>query len=164
MNHDLGNDVFIPQLFTAVPALNEAASFLTCSNNFITSCFSDYSLEYSSRDPGNSITHAQELVTFSSEQTEEYEDGDCASSSRSRSMFMESSTSTSSTAPPPVHDRITRASLERPSQNTSQLYRQIIVVKMAFPFFKGLFSNHGPLYFVNTKVSFYKMGLACHIA
>jgi len=28
----------------------------------------------------------------------------------------------------------------------------------------GLFSNHGPLYFVDTKVSFSKMGLACHIA
>jgi hypothetical protein len=28
----------------------------------------------------------------------------------------------------------------------------------------GLFSNHGPLYFVSTKTSFSKMGLACHIA
>ncbi|MQM19058.1 hypothetical protein Taro_052059 [Colocasia esculenta] len=28
----------------------------------------------------------------------------------------------------------------------------------------GLFSNHGPLYFVNTKTFFSKMGLACHIA
>jgi pimeloyl-ACP methyl ester carboxylesterase len=28
----------------------------------------------------------------------------------------------------------------------------------------GLFSNHGPLYFVNTKTSFSKMGLTCHIA
>ena len=28
----------------------------------------------------------------------------------------------------------------------------------------GLFSNHGPLYFVNTKMSFSKLGLACHIA
>lgn len=28
----------------------------------------------------------------------------------------------------------------------------------------GLFSNHGPLYFVSTKLSFSKMGLACHIA
>ncbi|KAH0980658.1 hypothetical protein GBA52_007835 [Prunus armeniaca] len=28
----------------------------------------------------------------------------------------------------------------------------------------GLFSNHGPLYFVNTKMSLSKMGLACHIA
>ncbi|KAL6585969.1 hypothetical protein OROMI_002613 [Orobanche minor] len=28
----------------------------------------------------------------------------------------------------------------------------------------GLFSNHGPLYFVSTKMFFSKMGLACHIA
>ncbi|CAI9100417.1 OLC1v1037417C1 [Oldenlandia corymbosa var. corymbosa] len=28
----------------------------------------------------------------------------------------------------------------------------------------GLFSNHGPLYFVSTKKAFSKMGLACHIA
>lgn len=28
----------------------------------------------------------------------------------------------------------------------------------------GLFSNHGPLYFVSTKKFFSKMGLACHIA
>ena len=28
----------------------------------------------------------------------------------------------------------------------------------------GLFSNHGPLYFVSTKVCFSKLGLACHIA
>ncbi|KAK1290364.1 hypothetical protein QJS10_CPB18g01060 [Acorus calamus] len=28
----------------------------------------------------------------------------------------------------------------------------------------GLFSNHGPLYFVNTKKFFSKMGLSCHIA
>ena len=28
----------------------------------------------------------------------------------------------------------------------------------------GLFSNHGPLYFVETKRFFSKMGLACHIA
>ncbi|CAL9014272.1 unnamed protein product, partial [Prunus brigantina] len=28
----------------------------------------------------------------------------------------------------------------------------------------GLFSNHGPLYFVGTKKFFSKMGLACHIA
>lgn len=31
-------------------------------------------------------------------------------------------------------------------------------------FLIGLFSNHGPLYFVNTKTYFSKMGLACHIA
>ncbi|XP_077235386.1 alpha/beta-Hydrolases superfamily protein isoform X2 [Tasmannia lanceolata] len=35
---------------------------------------------------------------------------------------------------------------------------------MVYLFVPGLFSNHGPLYFVNTKMSFSKMGLACHIA
>lgn len=33
-----------------------------------------------------------------------------------------------------------------------------------FLYLAGLFSNHGPLYFVNTKMSFSKQGLACHIA
>lgn len=31
-------------------------------------------------------------------------------------------------------------------------------------YFPGLFSNHGPLYFVGIKRFFSKMGLACHIA
>lgn len=35
---------------------------------------------------------------------------------------------------------------------------------MVYLLVPGLFSNHGPLYFVNTKLSFSKMGLACHIA
>lgn len=36
-----------------------------------------------------------------------------------------------------------------------------VTVTLLFP---GLFSNHGPLYFVGTKRFFSKMGLACHIA
>ncbi|XP_027336183.1 uncharacterized protein LOC113850058 isoform X2 [Abrus precatorius] len=35
---------------------------------------------------------------------------------------------------------------------------------MVYLLIPGLFSNHGPLYFVSTKVSFSKMGLTCHIA
>ncbi|KAK3015843.1 hypothetical protein RJ639_005809 [Escallonia herrerae] len=35
---------------------------------------------------------------------------------------------------------------------------------MVYLLVPGLFSNHGPLYFVSTKISFLKMGLACHIA
>ncbi|MED6163748.1 hypothetical protein PIB30_083015 [Stylosanthes scabra] len=35
---------------------------------------------------------------------------------------------------------------------------------MIYLLIPGLFSNHGPLYFVNTKASFSKMGLTCHIA
>lgn len=30
--------------------------------------------------------------------------------------------------------------------------------------FAGLFSNHGPLYFFDTKKHFAKLGLPCHIA
>ncbi|ONK56391.1 uncharacterized protein A4U43_C10F8030, partial [Asparagus officinalis] len=35
---------------------------------------------------------------------------------------------------------------------------------MVYLLVPGLFSNHGPLYFVNTKTCFSKMGLTCHIA
>ncbi|VVB03403.1 unnamed protein product [Arabis nemorensis] len=35
---------------------------------------------------------------------------------------------------------------------------------MVYLLVPGLFSNHGPLYFVDTKKKFLKMGLACHIA
>ncbi|XP_016514134.2 uncharacterized protein LOC107830953 [Nicotiana tabacum] len=35
---------------------------------------------------------------------------------------------------------------------------------MVYLLVPGLFSNHGPLYFVNIKTSFSKMGLTCHIA
>lgn len=35
---------------------------------------------------------------------------------------------------------------------------------MVYLLVPGLFSNHGPLYFVSTKQSFSKMGLTCHIA
>ncbi|TVU44462.1 hypothetical protein EJB05_03905 [Eragrostis curvula] len=35
---------------------------------------------------------------------------------------------------------------------------------MVYLLIPGLFSNHGPLYFVKTKSYFSKMGLACHIA
>ncbi|CAA0820390.1 alpha/beta-Hydrolases superfamily protein [Striga hermonthica] len=35
---------------------------------------------------------------------------------------------------------------------------------MVYLLVPGLFSNHGPLYFVNTKTYFSKLGLTCHIA
>ncbi|KAE8696835.1 Histone ubiquitination proteins group [Hibiscus syriacus] len=35
---------------------------------------------------------------------------------------------------------------------------------MVYLLVPGLFSNHGPLYFVSTKTSFSKLGLTCHIA
>ncbi|KAG8653706.1 uncharacterized protein LOC110615821 isoform X3 [Manihot esculenta] len=194
LNDDPWNDTFIPQLFTTVPALNEAASYLAQTTSLLTRCFSDYSY------------------------------GDFPSPSRRHSFFSESSTSVSATAPPPIHDGITRIPLEGPSQNANaavpsnhsgqngiSLFQGLIerarrTVRgsaddigwmkrasgmppvedgterfmeildnirhglhklpnsMVYLLVPGLFSNHGPLYFVNTKMSFSKMGLACHIA
>ena len=36
-------DGIIPQLFTSVPALNDAASYLAQTTSYFTRCFSDYS-------------------------------------------------------------------------------------------------------------------------
>ncbi|PPS07945.1 hypothetical protein GOBAR_AA12686 [Gossypium barbadense] len=82
-NDGLGNDGVIPQLFTSLPALNEAASYLAQTTNYLAGYFSGYSV-----------------------------------------------------------------------------MTKIIDVLRDL----GLFSNHGPLYFVSTKTSFSKMGLTCHIA
>lgn len=38
------------------------------------------------------------------------------------------------------------------------------LLRLSNIFLAGLFSNHGPLYFVSTKRYFSKMGLTCHIA
>ncbi|KAL9385691.1 hypothetical protein Peur_022701 [Populus x canadensis] len=206
------NDGLIPQLFTSVPSLNEAASYLAQSTSLFTGCFSDYSVEYPSS--GDSVTHEQELTTFSSTQDGASLDSDHPSSSGSHSA----------TDTPPIYAGVTTNSSEGPSQNTSALvqsnnsgqsglsmfqglierarrtvrgsaddigwlqcasgmpsvedgtgrFMEILdnirhglhklpnsIVYLLVP---GLFSNHGPLYFVSTKTSFSKMGLACHIA
>lgn len=206
------NDGLIPQLFTSVPSLDEAASYLAQSTSLFTRCFSDYSVEYPSS--GFSVTHEQELTTFSSTQNGASLDSDHPSSSGSHSA----------TDAPSMHAGVTINSSEGPSQNTSALvqsnnsgqsglsmfqglierarrtvrgsaddigwlqrasgmpsvedgtgrFMEILdnirhglhklpnsIVYLLVP---GLFSNHGPLYFVSTKTSFSKMGLACHIA
>nr|KYP37940.1 hypothetical protein KK1_040833 [Cajanus cajan] len=209
-----------------MPALNDAASYLAQTTSYLTGCFSDYSgkvlfylsIEHSPRRPGSSGSHAQELVEFSSAET------DASSSTEIERIPLltnvESSSAASSSATH-MHDEITRTSGGNLSQNSSALvesnrtgqsgisiFQSLIerarrtvrgsaddigwlqrmppvedgterfleildnikhgvhrlpnsVVYLLIP---GLFSNHGPLYFVNTKVSFSKMGLACHIA
>lgn len=206
------NDSLLPQILTTVPTLNGAASYLAQTTSLITSCFSNYSVEYSSLDNGVSSTQGQELATFASE----------LSSTSSHSAT--SAPSTSTTIAPPVHGGTTRISPEGSSQNSgavaqsnqsgpsgisifqglierarrtvrgsaddigwlqrapgmppvedgTERFMEILdnirhgvrklpnsVVYLLVP---GLFSNHGPLYFVSTKTSFSKMGLACHIA
>ncbi|XP_020204383.1 uncharacterized protein LOC109789762 [Cajanus cajan] len=217
----LTNDGIIPHIFSSMPALNDAASYLAQTTSYLTGCFSDYSVEHSPRRPGSSGSHAQELVEFSSAET------DASSSTEIERIPLltnvESSSAASSSATH-MHDEITRTSGGNLSQNSSALvesnrtgqsgisiFQSLIerarrtvrgsaddigwlqrdpgmppvedgterfleildnikhgvhrlpnsVVYLLIP---GLFSNHGPLYFVNTKVSFSKMGLACHIA
>lgn len=42
-NSGLRNDGITPELFNSLPALNEAASYLSQAASLITGCFSDYS-------------------------------------------------------------------------------------------------------------------------
>ncbi|XP_039134663.1 uncharacterized protein LOC120272022 isoform X1 [Dioscorea cayenensis subsp. rotundata] len=62
---------------------------------------------------------------------------------------------------PPVQDGTKRFNqlLERIRSGEHKLPDSLVYLLVP-----GLFSNHGPLYFVNTKSFFSKMGLACHIA
>uniref|UniRef100_A0A1D1YWI0 Phosphatidylcholine-sterol acyltransferase n=1 Tax=Anthurium amnicola TaxID=1678845 RepID=A0A1D1YWI0_9ARAE len=62
---------------------------------------------------------------------------------------------------PPVEDGTKRFQelLEKIRKNEHKLPNSVVYLLVP-----GLFSNHGPLYFVNTKTVFSKMGLACHIA
>ncbi|XP_059457540.1 uncharacterized protein LOC132187289 [Corylus avellana] len=203
-NDGLRNNGLIPQLFTSVPSLNEAASYLAQTTSLFTGCFSDYSVEPSYRDSGNSIVHAQELITFSSGET------------------MGSVVTTNAAAAAPLNSEIASTSAGESSQDASgdvnhtgqngiSMFKSLIdrarrTVRgsaddigwlqrasgmppvedgtgrfmeildnvrhglhklpnsMVYLLVPGLFSNHGPLYFVNTKNSFSKMGLACHIA
>uniref|UniRef100_A0A0R0KHQ7 Uncharacterized protein n=1 Tax=Glycine max TaxID=3847 RepID=A0A0R0KHQ7_SOYBN len=215
----LTNDGLIPQIFSSMPALNEAASYLAQTTSYITGCFSDYSVEHSPRHFDASETHALELVDFPSGDTDASSSTEIEHipSNRIHLTSVESSNASTS-APPHMHDEITRSSgssalieSNRTGQSRISIFQSLIdrarrtvrgsaddigwlqrdpgmppvedgterfleildnikhgvhklpnsVVYLLIP---GLFSNHGPLYFVSTKVSFSKMGLACHIA
>ncbi|MBA0583185.1 hypothetical protein Gorai_014054 [Gossypium raimondii] len=245
--NDKGFDGLIPQLFTSLPALNEAVSCLAQTTTYFTGCFSDYAVEPSTRDSGDSVVHAQELETFSSVQTEDTVISDHPFSSESTSTLAESSSLVNATSA--NHVGIARATAGDPSENTGVIVHsnhngqngismfqgaeEILVMRiiwstefsqslktknlrlieraqrtvrgsaddigwlkrdpemppvedgtekfaeildnirhglhklpntMVYLLVPGLFSNHGPLYFVSTKTSFSKLGLTCHIA
>ncbi|KAL1329501.1 hypothetical protein HN51_046619 [Arachis hypogaea] len=208
--NDLANDGLVPQIFSSVPSLTEAAAYLSQTTSFLTGCFYDYSVEHSSGDSSDSSgVHAQELVSFASGETE---------ASSSNKTFQ------TSYAPLNTNEDITETSVGDSSGNAGALVRSNPSGQTGIPLFQslierarrtvrgsaddigwlgrdpgmppvedgterfheildeikhgvhrlpnsmiyllipGLFSNHGPLYFVNTKASFSKMGLTCHIA
>ncbi|CAD5175066.1 unnamed protein product [Musa acuminata subsp. malaccensis] len=192
----------VQQLFTAIPALNEAASYLAHTTSYFTRCF-----------PGSAgdvePDEGQELMTLVSEQdtrslyeresTVSEQVGDNTSSSINEEMSASSVGSSSpwlsarifqngssifkdlvdrarktvrgsaddigwlqqATDMPPVEDGTKRFQeiLESIRNNEHKLPNSVVYLLVP-----GLFSNHGPLYFVNTKTYFSKMGLACHIA
>uniref|UniRef100_A0A7N0V8H2 Uncharacterized protein n=1 Tax=Kalanchoe fedtschenkoi TaxID=63787 RepID=A0A7N0V8H2_KALFE len=126
----------MPQLFTSMPALNEAASYLTQTTSLITGCFTDYSDQYlffliervcktvrGSADDIGWLQHASEM--------------------------------------PPVEDGTQRFDdiLDSISHGVHRLPKTLVYLLVP-----GHFSNHRPLYLVNTKTSFSKMGLVCHRA
>ncbi|KAL5061435.1 hypothetical protein RYX36_023172 [Vicia faba] len=223
----LTNDGLIPNIFSSVPALSDAASYLSQTTSFLTGCFSDYSVEPSPRQSGASDIHAQELVTFSSAETETSSSTNINHIySNGKNLTSIESSYTSTSTPLLTHEEKTRISSPDSSQNAStstlvasnntgrsgisifqglidrarrtvrgsaddigwlqhaqgmppvedgtERFQEILdSIKhgvhrlpnsMVYLLIPGLFSNHGPLYFVSTKVSFSKLGLACHIA
>ncbi|RYR74770.1 hypothetical protein Ahy_A02g009491 isoform A [Arachis hypogaea] len=189
--NDLANDGLVPQIFSSVPSLTEAAAYLSQTTSFLT-------VEHSSGDSSDSSgVHAQELVSFASGETE---------ASSSNKTFQ------SSYAPLNTNEDITETSVGDSSGNAGALVRSNPSGQTGIPLFQSLIerarrtlkmerrgfmrflmksskvtayaqyeinhatlflvlltvlpfvSNHGPLYFVNTKASFSKMGLTCHIA
>ncbi|KAL6981291.1 hypothetical protein U1Q18_022921, partial [Sarracenia purpurea var. burkii] len=219
-NDSLRNERLIPPLFTSVPALNEAASYLAETTSYITRCFSDFSVY--TPEPPSRESYGQEMITFTSQEI----NGSLAGShiSSSGSLPAVSQSSNAATDAPRIHDGTSRRSDGDSSQNayteiqsnpTSQngisifqglierarrtfrgssddigwlqrdpempsvedgteRFMEIIADirhglhmlpnSMVYLLVPGLFSNHGPLYFVNTKTYFSKMGLTCHIA
>nr|GMC90945.1 GPI-anchored protein like [Ipomoea batatas] len=212
------NDNLLPQLFTSVPKLNEAASFLAEKTSLFTSCLPDLSgpafghsgeqemVTFESRDSGGSVSCSYTYsgaTTFPSESSHEAADvpsvheGIPRSSAQSESgSFLNSSAIVSSTQSNRNGISIFQGLIERvqrtvrgsaddigwmqrdpqmpPVEDGTDRFLEILdairhgvhrlpnsVVYLLVP---GLFSNHGPLYFVNTKTSFSKMGLTCHIA
>ncbi|KAJ7950850.1 Alpha/beta-Hydrolases superfamily protein [Quillaja saponaria] len=224
-NDGLRSDGIIPQLFTSMPALNEAASYLAETTSYLTGCFSDYSVEPSPRYSTVPNIHEQESIAFSSNETS----GMVATASKHISSNLNCSKNGESSnsaiaSPPHIHDGFAKTSAGDLSQDTGTLVeshqngqsgisifqglidrarrtvrgsaddigwlqrasgmppvedgtdRFVEILEeirhgvhrlpnsMVYLLVPGLFSNHGPLYFVNTKASFSKMGLACHIA
>ncbi|XP_031397875.1 uncharacterized protein LOC116208528 isoform X2 [Punica granatum] len=205
-------DGLLPQLFTSMPSLNEAASYLSQTASYLTGCFTDYSVEYSSANSEEYLPNEQELDTFSSGQNRRYWTSDDVSVSETSTSY--ASSSTSGAVRPSAGDSSQRSNalvasgstgngisifqclIERarrtvrgsaddigwlrrdpklpPVEDGTEKYNTILdnirhgihtlPKSLVYLLVPGLFSNHGPMYFVKTKMAFSKMGLACHIA
>eukprot|EP00268_Persea_americana_P056560 TRINITY_DN6685_c0_g1_i2.p1 TRINITY_DN6685_c0_g1~~TRINITY_DN6685_c0_g1_i2.p1 ORF type:complete len:505 (+),score=114.47 TRINITY_DN6685_c0_g1_i2:202-1716(+) len=214
-NDGLQNEGLIPQLFTSVPALNEAATYVAQTTSYLSQCFSNHVEEPVAENASMSLV---ELATCSFGQRKEPLPSDhrtsfgscstsvesCSADSCSPDIGARNSMNTShgnnglalstannqgrtsifqdliSRVRKTVHGSaddigwLQKASGMPPVEDGTKRFKELLdnirngehklpnsVVYLLVP---GLFSNHGPLYFVNTKMCFSKMGLACHIA
>ncbi|KAL2491252.1 alpha/beta-Hydrolases superfamily protein [Abeliophyllum distichum] len=172
----------IPQLFTSMPALNEAASYLAETTSIFTRCFTAVPVQPASGDSGG-----QELVTFASGETRGVQAGE---HSQNSNMLVRSNNTNQNgisifqgliervrrTVRGSADDIgwLQRAAEMPPVEDGTERFMEILddirhglhklPNTMVYLLVPGLFSNHGPLYFTNTKTSFSKMGLTCHIA
>ncbi|GMP42720.1 hypothetical protein CsSME_00012365 [Camellia sinensis var. sinensis] len=128
-NESLRNGRVMPQLFTSVPALNEAASYLVETTSYITGCFPDFS-ETSARE-----SCGQEMVTIASQETR----GSLASShmpsSRSLSAISGSSNATDA---PHIPDGTSRRSEGDSSQNANVVVQSTQTSQNGISIFQGL--------------------------
>ncbi|RXI06748.1 hypothetical protein DVH24_025884 [Malus domestica] len=137
-NYTLRNDGVIPQLFTSVPTLNDAASYLSQTTSSFTRCFTDDSVEPSSSDSGVSNGNAQELVTFWSRPTLASlttSSNDMSSSGNHSSTTESSSTATDA---PSVVDGKARGSAGDSSRNSNALIKATNGGQSGIPIFQGL--------------------------
>ncbi|XP_068635562.1 uncharacterized protein [Aristolochia californica] len=86
-NDQLQNSALMPQIFTSVPALSDAATYLAQTTSYLGQCFSNF-VEAA---PENSSLDGQELTTFSSSQPEDAVDSGSLSSVGSSSLMLERS-------------------------------------------------------------------------
>ncbi|XP_020094094.1 uncharacterized protein LOC109714084 [Ananas comosus] len=197
------------QLFPAIPALSEAAIYLSQTTSYITQCFSGFPEDgvldegqelvtltggqaSDSSSPVNWSTIRDESNNASSDPSTHGDEGTSFSGSSSLSRtepmsstrFFQNRTSLfqdlvnrarktvrgsaddigwlqRDLGMPPVEDGTKRflELLESVRKNEHKLPNSMVYLLVP-----GMFSNHGPLYFVRTKTYFSKMGLTCHIA
>ncbi|XP_047334438.1 uncharacterized protein LOC124938107 [Impatiens glandulifera] len=189
-----GRTEWVPQIFSSVPTLDDAASYISETKALLIRCFSDYTVSSSSKDckeadtvkllDGSSTsTDAPSIpdgTLMNSDKTIRQEALTLAQTSQNGltgfSLFqglMERARRTvrgsaddigwmkHDPAFPPVEDGTGRF-MEIVDDIRHGLHK--LPNSMIYLLIPGLFSNHGPLYFVNTKTYFSKLGLTCHIA
>ncbi|XP_020579211.1 uncharacterized protein LOC110023903 isoform X3 [Phalaenopsis equestris] len=177
-NHS-GNSEYNSDIFTSFPALRDAASYLTQTTSYLTRCFGGSPAFHGSDGSGTSSVIPNERGKASLGGFSEAGTGTLVSASvfqtgpsifqglisRARKTVLGSADDIGwlQCAPgmPPVEDGTDRFKelLENIRNDEHKLPDSLVYLLVP-----GLFSNHGPLYFVNTKTCFSKMGLTCHIA